>query len=61
MDININIGEMPAGRLKMELFSDIVPKYVALVLRICTHHLLSFLSFQDCREFPLAVLRRVQG
>jgi peptidyl-prolyl isomerase H (cyclophilin H) len=26
MDININIGEMPAGRLKMELFSDIVPK-----------------------------------
>ena len=28
--MDINIGETPAGRLKMELFSDIVPKYVAL-------------------------------
>ena len=26
--MDINIGETPAGRLKMELFSDIVPKYV---------------------------------
>ena len=25
--MDINIGETPAGRLKMELFSDIVPKY----------------------------------
>ena len=24
---DINIGETPAGRMKMELFSDIVPKY----------------------------------
>lgn len=24
--MDINIGETPAGRLKMELFSDIVPK-----------------------------------
>lgn len=28
--MDINIGETPAGRLKMELFSDIVPKYVFL-------------------------------
>ena len=28
--MDVNIGETPAGRLKMELFSDIVPKYVAL-------------------------------
>jgi peptidyl-prolyl isomerase H (cyclophilin H) len=26
--MDINIGETPAGRLKMELFSDIVPKSV---------------------------------
>ncbi|ELU40903.1 MFS_1 domain-containing protein [Rhizoctonia solani AG-1 IA] len=26
--MDINIGETPAGRLKMELFNDIVPKYV---------------------------------
>ncbi|THU96834.1 hypothetical protein K435DRAFT_663702 [Dendrothele bispora CBS 962.96] len=26
--IDINIGKNPAGRPKMELFSDIVPKYV---------------------------------
>ena len=26
--MDINIGETPAGRLKMELFSDVVPKYV---------------------------------
>jgi hypothetical protein len=25
---DVNIGETPAGRLKMELYSDIVPKYV---------------------------------
>ena len=28
--MDINIGETPAGRLKMELFSDVVPKYVHL-------------------------------
>jgi peptidyl-prolyl isomerase H (cyclophilin H) len=28
--MDINIGETPAGRLKMELFSDVVPKYVPL-------------------------------
>lgn len=58
--MDLNIGETPAGRLKMELFSDIVPKYVALAPSY-THHLLSFLFFQDCREFPSAVHRRVQG
>jgi cyclophilin family peptidyl-prolyl cis-trans isomerase len=26
--MDINIGETPAGRIKMELFSDIVPKCV---------------------------------
>ena len=30
--MDINIGETPAGRLKMELFSDIVPKYVPVML-----------------------------
>ena len=29
--MDINIGETPAGRLKMELFSDIVPKSVPLI------------------------------
>jgi hypothetical protein len=28
--MDINIGETPAGRLKMELFSDIVPRSVAV-------------------------------
>lgn len=26
--MDVNIGETPAGRLKMELFSDVVPKCV---------------------------------
>ena len=26
--MDVNIGETPAGRLKMELFSDVVPKFV---------------------------------
>ena len=30
--MDINIGETPAGRLKMELFSDIVPKYEPLII-----------------------------
>jgi hypothetical protein len=28
--VDINIGETPSGRIKMELFSDIVPKLVPL-------------------------------
>ena len=36
--MDINIGETPAGRLKMELFSDIVPRYVcALILSYNDH------------------------
>lgn len=27
--MDINIGETPAGRIKMELFSDVVPKFAA--------------------------------
>ena len=30
--MDINIGETPAGRLKMELFSDIVPKCDPLIV-----------------------------
>jgi len=39
--MDINIGETPAGRLKMELFSDIVPKYDPLISynhRVITLH-----------------------
>ena len=32
--MDINIGETPAGRLKMELFSDIVPKFARLPLPV---------------------------
>ena len=41
--MDINIGETPAGRLKMELFSDIVPKYDPLIVsrgRLITLHIL---------------------
>lgn len=31
--MDINIGETPAGRLKMELHSDIVPKYVVQIVQ----------------------------
>ena len=60
--MDVNIGETPAGRLKMELFSDIVPKCVAssscdiyLFTDRCPH------VPQDCREFPTAMHGRVQG
>ena len=32
--MDVNIGETPAGRIKMELFSDIVPKYVYITYSI---------------------------
>lgn len=32
--MDVSIGETPAGRLKMELFSDIVPKSVVQLLNI---------------------------
>jgi hypothetical protein len=35
--MDINIGETPAGRLKMELFSDIVPKCVLCALSYIYH------------------------
>jgi len=34
--MDINIGETPAGRLKMELFSDIVPKTAENFRQLCT-------------------------
>jgi peptidyl-prolyl isomerase H (cyclophilin H) len=35
--MDVNIGETPAGRLKMELFSDIVPKWVAQGSSVDSH------------------------
>jgi len=40
--MDINIGETPAGRLKMELFSDVVPKYVVWVPPYIRHRLAPF-------------------
>ncbi|KAN0119001.1 Cyclophilin-like domain containing protein [Russula decolorans] len=34
--MDLNIGETPAGRLKMELFSDIVPKTAENFRQLCT-------------------------
>ncbi|KAJ7672375.1 cyclophilin-like domain-containing protein [Mycena polygramma] len=34
--MDINVGETPAGRLKMELFSDIVPKTAENFRQLCT-------------------------
>ncbi|KAJ7188853.1 cyclophilin-like domain-containing protein [Mycena filopes] len=34
--MDINIGETPAGRLKMELFNDIVPKTAENFRQLCT-------------------------
>ena len=34
--MDIKIGETPAGRVKMELFSDIVPKYVIYIRLVRT-------------------------
>lgn len=45
--MDINIGETPAGRLKMELFSDIVPKYDPLIAR---EHQLIALHFAPGRR-----------
>lgn len=46
--MDVNIGETPAGRLKMELFSDIVPKYVPNLLL-----LIHFCSLQVGRQRTL--------
>ncbi|KAG5643464.1 Peptidyl-prolyl cis-trans isomerase H [Asterophora parasitica] len=34
--MDVNIGETPAGRLKMELFSDVVPKTAENFRQLCT-------------------------
>ncbi|KAL4075624.1 cyclophilin-like domain-containing protein [Scleroderma yunnanense] len=34
--MDVNIGETPAGRIKMELFSDIVPKTAENFRQLCT-------------------------
>lgn len=34
--MDINIGETPAGRIKMELFSDVVPKTAENFRQLCT-------------------------
>lgn len=46
--MDINIGETPAGRLKMELFSDIVPKSVLECMVILTRRYNC--DAQDSRE-----------
>ena len=50
--MDINIGETPAGRLKMELFSDIVPKSVHA--RYEGEYGLIYRA-QDSRELPSAM------
>jgi len=42
--MDINIGETPAGRLKMELFSDIVPKSAAQGSSLASHYFLMDLN-----------------
>jgi hypothetical protein len=54
--MDVNIGETPAGRLKMELFSDIVPKFVAISM-VC---FAAKSCPKDGGKFPAAVYRRVQ-
>ena len=68
--MDVNIGETPAGRLKMELFSDIVPKYVAsvppsrLVIsfhRSMTHALRTAENFRQLCTGEYRVNSRPQG
>lgn len=54
--MDIQIGETPAGRIKFELFSDIVPKYACIFL---SHHAINPL-LQDRRELSPALYRRIQ-
>ena len=46
---DISIGGFPAGRIKMELFAEVVPK-----VRTLAYILISYI---DCREFPAAMHR----
>ena len=47
---DVNIGETPAGRMKMELFSDIVPKFVNLPY-LLTRELISFELHRTAENF----------
>jgi len=49
--MDINIGETPVGRLKMELFSDIVPKYAVKFRDMCHHSLKPGLAFRTAENF----------
>ena len=65
--MDVNIGETPAGRLKMELFSDVVPKYVASVplswisLHRSTHVLRTAENFRQLCTGEYRVNSRPQG
>ena len=48
--MDINIGETPAGRLKMELFSDIVPKCVAFRLGVFSIELMLCRTAENFRQ-----------
>ena len=54
--MDIQIGETPAGRIKFELFSDIVPKYACISL---SHRAINPL-FQDRQELSPTLYRRIQ-
>ena len=60
--MDINIGETPAGRLKMELFSDIVPKYVTLKSDVCCHLTLqmNYRTAENFRQLCTGEYRCVQ-
>ena len=47
---DVNIGETPAGRMKMELFSDIVPKFVSLPY-LLTRELITFELHRTAENF----------
>ncbi|TCD63412.1 Peptidyl-prolyl cis-trans isomerase H [Steccherinum ochraceum] len=52
--MDVNIGETPAGRLKMELFSDIVPKTAENFRQLCTG------EYRDTRaQYSTAIMYRV--
>jgi hypothetical protein len=55
--MDINIGETPAGRLKMELFSDIVPKYAVKIVEIFATLAEARFGIQDCRKFQTIMHR----
>jgi len=54
--MDIQIGETPAGRMKFELFSDIVPRYSCVSL---SHRAINLL-LQDRRELSPTLYRRIQ-